>query len=69
MPTLYEPLFQEEVSFTSEPRSPAVVSPLPVIAVTLCIGIMASFFSALYVTRTFFMVYLNRRGSSESISI
>ncbi len=38
-------------------------------AVTLCIGILASFFSALYVTRTFFMVYLNRRGSSESVSI
>ncbi|MDX1578964.1 MAG: MMPL family transporter, partial [Gemmatimonadota bacterium] len=38
-------------------------------AVTLCIGILASFFSAVYVTRTFFMVYLNRRGSNESVSI
>lgn len=38
-------------------------------AVTLCIGILASFFSALYVTRTLFMVYLNRRGSSESLSL
>ncbi len=38
-------------------------------AVTLCIGILASFFSAVYVTRTFFMVYLGRRASSESISI
>ena len=38
-------------------------------AVTLCIGILASFFSALYVTRTFFNIYLNRRGSNESVSI
>ena len=38
-------------------------------AVTLCIGILASFFSALYVTKTFFNIYLNRRGSSESVSI
>jgi preprotein translocase subunit SecD len=38
-------------------------------AVTLCIGILASFFSAIYVTRTLFMIYLNRRGASESVSI
>ena len=38
-------------------------------AVTLCIGILASFFSAVYVTRTFFIMYLNRRGSRESVSI
>ncbi|WP_425155144.1 protein translocase subunit SecD [Candidatus Palauibacter sp.] len=38
-------------------------------AVTLCIGILASFFSAIYVTRTFFIMYLNRRGSRESVSI
>ena len=38
-------------------------------AVTLSIGILASFFSALYVTKTFFNIYLNRRGSSESVSI
>ncbi len=38
-------------------------------AVTLCIGILASFFSAIYVTRTLFMIYLNRRASSESVSI
>jgi preprotein translocase subunit SecD len=38
-------------------------------AVTLCIGILASFFSAIYVTRTLFMIYLNRRGTSESVSI
>ena len=30
-------------------------------AVTLCIGIIASFFSAVYVTRTLFLIYLNRR--------
>ena len=38
-------------------------------AVTLCIGILASFFSAIYVTRTLFTMYLNRRGSRESVSI
>ncbi len=38
-------------------------------AVTLCIGIIASFFSAVYVTRTLFMIYLNRRGSRESLNI
>ena len=33
-------------------------------AVTLCIGIVASFFTALYVTRTLFLVYLyGKRGS------
>lgn len=43
--------------------------PIRGFAVTLCIGIVASFFSALYVTRTFFMIYLDRRAASESISI
>ena len=43
--------------------------PVQGFAVTLCLGILASFFSALYVTRTFFMIYLNRRASSESVSI
>ncbi len=38
-------------------------------AVTLCIGILASFFSAIYVTRTLFMIYLNRRAGGESVSI
>ena len=38
-------------------------------AVTLCIGIVASFFSALYVTRTFFLVYLARKRGSDPISI
>ena len=38
-------------------------------AVTLCIGIVASFFSALYVTRTLFLIYLSRKRGSDPISI
>ncbi len=38
-------------------------------AVTLTIGIMASFFSAVFVTKTFYMIYLNRKAPSEPISI
>ena len=38
-------------------------------AVTLCIGIVASFFSALYVTRTMFLIYLTRKRGSDPISI
>ena len=38
-------------------------------AVTLSIGIVASFFSALYVTRTFFLVYLSGKKASDPISI
>ena len=38
-------------------------------AVTLCIGIVASFFSALYVTRTLFLLYLTRKRGSDPISI
>ncbi len=38
-------------------------------AVTLSIGIIASFFTALYVTRTFFLIYLERRSPSEPLSI
>ena len=38
-------------------------------AVTLSIGIMASFFSAVYVTRTFFLLYLERKRPTEPISI
>ncbi len=38
-------------------------------AVTLSIGIIASFFSALYVTRTFFLVYLSGKKASDPISI
>ena len=38
-------------------------------AVTLCIGIVASFFSALYVTRSLFLIYLSRKRGSDPISI
>ncbi|MEJ2217653.1 MAG: protein translocase subunit SecD [Gemmatimonadota bacterium] len=38
-------------------------------AVTLSIGIVASFFSAVYVTRTFFLLYLQRKGATDPISI
>jgi preprotein translocase subunit SecD len=38
-------------------------------AVTLSIGIVASFVSALYVTRTLFLVYVSRKKASDPISI
>jgi preprotein translocase subunit SecD len=38
-------------------------------AVTLSIGIVASFFTALYVTRTFFLLYLQGKKASDPISI
>jgi len=38
-------------------------------AVTLSIGIVASFISALYVTRTFFLLYLQGKKASDPISI
>jgi preprotein translocase subunit SecD len=38
-------------------------------AVTLVIGVLASFFSAIYVTRTLFMIYLDRRAAGSAISI
>lgn len=38
-------------------------------AVTLSIGIIASFFSAVYVTRTLFLIYLGRKRAVEAISI
>ena len=38
-------------------------------AVTLSLGIIASFFSAVFVTRTFFMLYLERRRTADAISI
>jgi preprotein translocase subunit SecD len=38
-------------------------------AVTLSIGIVASFFSAIYVTRTFFLLYLHGKKASDPISI
>jgi preprotein translocase subunit SecD len=43
--------------------------PVKGFAVTLTIGIIASFFTALFVTRTFFMVYLDRRAPSAPLSI
>ncbi|MGD2068711.1 MAG: protein translocase subunit SecD [Gemmatimonadota bacterium] len=43
--------------------------PVKGFAVTLSIGIVASFFSALYVTRTFFLVYLQGKKASDPISI
>ena len=43
--------------------------PVQGFAVTLCIGIVASFFSALYVTRTLFLVYLYSKRGSDPISI
>ncbi|TFG66310.1 MAG: protein translocase subunit SecD [Gemmatimonadales bacterium] len=38
-------------------------------AVTLSLGIMASFFTALFVTRTLFLIYLERRSPSDPLSI
>ena len=38
-------------------------------AVTLSIGIVASFFSALFVTRTLFLLYLSGKKASDLISI
>ncbi|MGQ0815616.1 MAG: protein translocase subunit SecD [Gemmatimonadota bacterium] len=38
-------------------------------AVTLAIGILASFFSAVFVTKTLFMIYIGRKAPSEPISI
>jgi preprotein translocase subunit SecD len=38
-------------------------------AVTLSIGIVASFVSALFVTRSFFLVYLQGKKASDPISI
>jgi preprotein translocase subunit SecD len=43
--------------------------PVQGFAVTLSIGIVASFFSALYVTRTLFLAYLTRKRGAEAISI
>ena len=43
--------------------------PVKGFAVTLSIGIAASFFSALYVTRTFYLIYLSGNKASDPISI
>jgi preprotein translocase subunit SecD len=43
--------------------------PVQGFAVTLAIGLMASFFSALYVTKTLFLLYLSGRRASDPVSI
>ena len=43
--------------------------PVKGFAVTLSIGILASFFSALFVTRSFFLIYLNGKKAGDPISI
>jgi protein-export membrane protein SecD len=43
--------------------------PIRGFAVTLSIGVVASFFSAIFTTRTFFMIYLSRLKSTDPISI
>jgi protein-export membrane protein SecD len=43
--------------------------PIRGFAVTLAIGIIASMFTAIFITRTFFMLYLERRTATQTISI
>ena len=43
--------------------------PIRGFAVTLGIGIIASMFTAIFITRTFFMLYLDRRGAVQTVSI
>lgn len=43
--------------------------PVQGFAVTLSIGIIASFVTAVYITRTFFLIYLERKRATEPISI
>jgi protein-export membrane protein SecD len=43
--------------------------PVQGFAVTLSIGIIASFFTAVFITRTFFLLYLERKRAAEPISI
>jgi protein-export membrane protein SecD len=43
--------------------------PVQGFAVTLAIGIIASFFSAVFITRTFFLLYLERKRAADPISI
>lgn len=38
-------------------------------AVTLIMGVVASFFSAVFITRTFFMIYMDRKPATKPISI
>jgi protein-export membrane protein SecD len=43
--------------------------PIRGFAVTLAVGIIASMFTAIFVTRTFFLAYLQRRPAAQSLSI
>jgi protein-export membrane protein SecD len=43
--------------------------PIRGFAVTLGIGIIASMFTAIFITRSFFMLYLERRAAAQTISI
>ena len=43
--------------------------PVKGFAVTLILGIMASMITAIYVTRTFYMIYLERRPGLQTLSI
>lgn len=43
--------------------------PVQGFAVTLSIGIVASFFTAVFITRTFFLIYLDRKRAAAPISI
>ena len=43
--------------------------PVQGFAVTLAIGLVASMFSAIFITRTFFMLYLDRTGGTREVSI
>jgi preprotein translocase subunit SecD len=43
--------------------------PVKGFAVTLALGLIASLFTALYVTRTFFLAYLERRSTATTLSI
>jgi len=43
--------------------------PVQGFGVTLSIGIIASFFSAVYVTRTLFLIYIRNKGVADPISI
>ena len=43
--------------------------PVKGFAVTLIMGIIASMITAVFVTRTFFMIWLNRRPALSTLSI
>jgi preprotein translocase subunit SecD len=43
--------------------------PVQGFAVTLAVGLIASFFSAVYCTKTFFLLYLSARRASDPISV